>query len=100
MLPLRNGRQINFYQAGVATDKTKELVKEINLAQGLSAKGKTLNPNYKKPVIRRAYRHTPHKMYGTLNRPIRVNVKQPDGSFTQKLEKVKIALKKGLIKTA
>lgn len=42
----------------------------------------------------------PEKMYGTLNRPIWVNVKQPDGSFTQKLEKVKIALKKGLIKTA
>lgn len=67
----------------------------------LSAKGKTLNPNYKKPIIRRAYRHTPHKMHGTLNRPIWVNVKSKDGAgFEQKLEKVKIALKKGLIKTA
>lgn len=42
-----------------------------------------------------------HKMHGTLNRPIWVNVKTKDGAgFEQKLEKVKIALKKGLIKTA
>lgn len=43
----------------------------------------------------------PDPLYGKLNSPIRVTVKTKDGhGYEQKLEKLKIAVKKGLVKTA
>jgi hypothetical protein len=109
---------------GGARAGASALHKSANKAHGLSAKGKTLNPNYlgdknrmRPSVILgrvivggkvlhsgervRGQESKPHQMHGTLNRAIRVNVPTKDGAgFTQKFEKVKIALKKGLIKTA
>lgn len=60
------------------------------------------NPKaYRAPSFKKWSSSRNHPMHGTLNRAIRVNVPTKDGAgFTQKLEKVKIALKKGLIKTA
>jgi len=105
--------------AGVAQVVTNEMRKAVNLAAGLSEKGKTRNPNYlsgstgKKMYrvicapafladgakkITPAIKH-PNSLYGTLNKPIYVHGKRrgESGVFP---EKVKIALAKGLIKSA
>ena len=104
-------------EAGVAQVVTNEMRKAVNLAAGLSEKGKTRNPNYlsgstgkkkyrwisgfqlsKKKTGNVRFFHD-NELYGTLNKPIYVHGKRR-GETGVFLEKVKIAQAKGLIKSA